>query len=122
MKSIRSEKNEAGSVRSIHSVKNGNTETGSVTSIRSKRASILDDSIFKTRDVEVEDDNVSVKTLTEEDTEEYIYRSKEDTESAMGDEEKDPETYYNNNGYHEDVGVGATKDDDNISIKSYNVD
>ena len=111
----------SGSVRSMKSVKSRSgsikSSRSSVRSVKGDRPTILEGSIFETRDVEVEDDNVSVKTLTEEDTDVgYEYIAKEDTESLMGDEEKDPDTYYKENGYGDGDGDG-----DNVSIISYDV-
>merc|ERR1719500_1770470 len=92
------------SVRSVQSVK--------------ERPSILEDSVFNRDEKEVEDDNISVKTLTEEDenkdVDSYSYQAREDTESLMGDDEKEPEVFYRENGY--DKGDG-----DNVSIISYDV-
>merc|ERR1719500_1690248 len=92
------------SVRSVQSVK--------------ERPSILEDSVFNRDEKEVEDDNISVKTLTEEDenkdSDSYSYRAREDTESLMGDDEKEPEVFYRENGY--DKGDG-----DNVSVISYDV-
>merc|ERR1719341_2581659 len=112
--SIKSLKSTTGSVRSVKSTRS------SVRSIQSvkERGSILEESIFRTQDVEVENDNVSVKTLTEEDenkdADSYSYRAREDTESLMGDNEKEPEVFYRENGY--DKGDG-----DNVSVISYDV-
>merc|ERR1719500_1247509 len=92
------------SVRSVQSVK--------------ERPSILEDSVFNRDEKEVEDDNISVKTLTEEDenkdVDSYSYKAREDTESLMGDDEKEPEVFYRENGY--DKGDG-----DNVSVISYDV-
>ena len=152
IKSIKSTKSTRSSVRSIQSVKerpsileesifktqdvevensNGSvSRTGSVRSVKSNRSSvrsvqsvkerpsILEDSVFNKEEAEVEDDNISVKTLTEEDenkeADSYSYKANEDTESLMGDDEKDPEVFYRENGY--DKGDG-----DNVSIISYDV-
>ena len=116
-----------GSVRSIKSVK---SRSGSVKSTRSTRSSvrsvqsvkerptILQDSVFKKKEEE-EDDNISVKTLTEEEEnkeeDSYSYKAREDTESIMGDDDKDPEVFYKENGY-DNKGDG-----DNVSIISYDV-
>merc|ERR1719239_973140 len=112
--SVRSVKSNTGSVRSVKS------NTSSVRSVQSvkERPSILEDSVFNREEKEVEDDNVSVKTLTEEDenkdADSYSYQAREDTESLMGDDEKEPEVFYRENGY--DKGDG-----DNVSVISYDV-
>merc|ERR1719239_2040208 len=112
--SVRSVKSNTGSVRSVKS------KTGSVRSVKSvkERPSILEDSVFNREEKEVEDDNISVKTLTEEDenkdVDSYSYKAREDTESLMGDDEKEPEVFYRENGY--DKGDG-----DNVSVISYDV-
>merc|ERR1719209_2701049 len=112
--SVRSVKSRTGSVRSVKS------NTGSVRSVQSvkERPSILEDSIFNREERDVEDDNISVKTLTEEDennnADSYSYQAREDTESLMGDDEKEPEVFYRENGY--DKGDG-----DNVSVISYDV-
>merc|ERR1719209_1096859 len=119
--SVRSVKSNTGSVRSVKS------KTGSVRSVKSNRSSvrsvkerpsILEDSVFNREEKEVEDDNISVKTLTEEDenkdVDSYSYKAREDTESLMGDDEKEPEVFYRENGY--DKGDG-----DNVSVISYDV-
>merc|ERR1711971_713314 len=150
--SVRSVKSITGSVRSVQSVKerqsileesifktqdveveNDNvsvkSHTGSVQSNRSsvrsvqsvkERPSILEDSVFNNREEkEVEDDNISVKTLTEEDenkdADSYSYKAQEDMESLMGDDDKEPEVFYRENGY--DKGG----DGDNVSVISYDV-
>merc|ERR1712172_267048 len=98
------------------------SNTGSVKSIQSvkERPSILEDSVFnREEEKEVEDDNISVKTLAEEDenkdADSYSYKAQEDTESLMGDDEKEPEVFYRENGY--DKGG----DGDNASVISYDV-
>merc|ERR1719341_350020 len=107
-------KSRTGSVRSVKS------NTSSVRSVQSvkERPSILEDSVFNRDEKEVEDDNISVKTLTEEDenkdVDSYSYKAREDTESLMGDDEKEPEVFYRENGY--DKGDG-----DNVSVISYDV-
>merc|ERR1719239_1730375 len=112
--SVRSVKSNTGSVRSVKS------NTSSVRSVQSvkERPSILEDSVFNRDEKEVEDDNISVKTLTEEDenkdVDSYSYKAREDTESLMGDDEKEPEVFYRENGY--DKGDG-----DNVSVISYDV-
>ena len=113
--SVRSVKSSTGSVRSV---KSNRSSVRSIQSVK-ERPSILEDSIFnKEEEAEVEDDNISVKTLTEEDenreADSYSYRAKEDTESLMGDDEKEPEEFYRENGY--DKGDG-----DNVSVISYDV-
>ena len=84
-----------------------------------ERPSILEDSVFNREEKEVEDDNISVKTLTEEDenkdADSYSYKAQEDTESLMGDDDKEPEVFYRENGY--DKGG----DGDNVSVISYDV-
>merc|ERR1719209_163557 len=112
--SIRSVKSNTGSVRSV---KSNRSSVRSVQSVK-ERPSILEDSVFNKEEAEVEDDNISVKTLTEEDenreADSYSYKAKEDTESLMGDDEKEPEVFYRENGY--DKGDG-----DNVSVISYDV-
>ena len=102
---------------SVRSVKSNRSSVRSVQSVK-ERQSILEDSIFNKEEAEVEDDNISVKTLTEEDenkdADSYSYRAREDTESLMGDDEKEPEVFYRENGY--DKGDG-----DNVSVISYDV-
>ena len=103
---------------SVRSVKSNRSSVRSVQSVK-ERPSILEDSVFNKEDAkDVEDDNISVKTLTEEDenkeADSYSYKANEDTESLMGDDEKDPEVFYRENGY--DKGDG-----DNVSIISYDV-
>ena len=102
---------------SVRSVKSNRSSVRSVKSVK-ERQSILEDSIFNKEEAEVEDDNISVKTLTEEDenkdADSYSYRAREDTESLMGDDEKEPEVFYRENGY--DKGDG-----DNVSVISYDV-
>ena len=103
---------------SVRSVKSNRSSVRSVQSVK-ERPSILEDSVFNKEDAkDVEDDNISVKTLTEEDenkeADSYSYKANEDTESLMGDDEKDPEVFYRENGY--DKGHG-----DNVSIISYDV-
>merc|ERR1719239_771367 len=104
-------KSRTGSVRSVKS------NTGSVQSVK-ERPSILEDSVFNREEREVEDDNISVKTPTEEeenkDADSYSYQAREDTESLMGDDEKEPDVFYRENGY--DKGDG-----DNVSVISYDV-
>ena len=122
--SVRSVKSNTGSVRSvksktgsIRSVKSNRSSVRSVQSVK-ERPSILEDSVFNREEKEVEDDNISVKTLTEEDenkdVDSYSYKAREDTESLMGDDEKEPEVFYRENGY--DKGDG-----DNVSVISYDV-
>merc|ERR1719239_1803100 len=124
MGSVRSVKSNTGSVRSVksntgsvRSVKSNTSSVGSVQSVK-ERPSILEDSVFNREEKEVEDDNISVKTLTEEDenkdVDSYSYKAREDTESLMGDDEKEPEVFYRENGY--DKGDG-----DNVSVISYDV-
>merc|ERR1719209_2745961 len=112
--SVRSVKSNTGSVRSV---KSNRSSVRSVQSVK-ERPSILEDSIFNRKEKEVEDDNISVKTLTEEDenkdVDSYSYKAREDTESLMGDDEKEPEVFYRENGY--DKGDG-----DNVSVISYDV-
>merc|ERR1719209_181923 len=102
---------------SVRSVKSNRSSVRSVQSVK-ERQSILEDSIFNKEEAEVEDDNISVKTLTEEDenkdADSYSYKAREDTESLMGDDEKEPEVFYRENGY--DKGDG-----DNVSVISYDV-
>merc|ERR1719209_2562150 len=102
---------------SVRSVKSNRSSVRSVQSVE-ERQSILEDSIFNKEEAEVEDDNISVKTLTEEDenkdADSYSYKAREDTESLMGDDEKEPEVFYRENGY--DKG-----DSDNVSVISYDV-
>ena len=103
---------------SVRSVKSNRSSVRSVQSVK-ERPSILEDSVFNKEDAkEVEDDNISVKTLTEEDenkeADSYSYKANEDTESLMGDDEKDPEVFYRENGYNKGDG-------DNVSIISYDV-
>merc|ERR1719239_1063609 len=65
--SVRSVKSRTGSNKSTTgSVRSGKSTRSSVRSIKSvkERPSILEESIFKTQDVEVENDNVSVKSRT----------------------------------------------------------
>merc|ERR1711971_1167624 len=124
--SVRSVKNNTGSVRSVksntgsvRSVKSNRSSVRSVQSVK-ERPSILEDSVFnREEEKEVEDDNISVKTLTEEDenkdADSYSYKAQEDTESLMGDDEKEPEVFYRENGY--DKG----DDGDNVSVISYDV-
>merc|ERR1719239_655328 len=119
--SVRSVKSNTGSVRSVKSntgsVKSNRSSVRSVQSVK-ERPSILEDSVFNREEREVEDDNISVKTLTEEDenkdADSYSYQAREDTESLMGDDEKEPEAFYRENGY--DKGDG-----DNVSVISYDV-
>ena len=112
--SVRSVKSNTGSVRSV---KSNRSSVRSVQSVK-ERPSILEDSVFNREEKEVEDDNISVKTLTEEDenkdADSYSYKAREDTESLMGDDEKEPEVFYRENGY--DKGDG-----DNVSVISYDV-
>merc|ERR1719209_1503778 len=112
--SVRSVKSNTGSVRSV---KSNRSSVRSVQSVK-ERPSILEDSVFNKEEAEVEDDNISVKTLTEEDenkdVDSYSYQAREDTESLMGDDEKEPEVFYRENGY--DKGDG-----DNVSVISYDV-
>merc|ERR1719239_139466 len=112
--SVRSVKSKTGSVRSV---KSNRSSIRSVQSVK-ERPSILEDSVFNREEKEVEDDNISVKTLTEEDennnADSYSYQAREDTESLMGDDEKEPEVFYRENGY--DKGDG-----DNVSVISYDV-
>merc|ERR1719239_1275128 len=112
--SVRSVKSNTGSVRSV---KSNRSSVRSVQSVK-ERPSILEDSVFNREEKEVEDDNVSVKTLTEEDennnADSYSYQAREDTESLMDDDEKEPEVFYRENGY--DKGDG-----DNVSVISYDV-
>merc|ERR1719239_1874758 len=61
--SVRSVKSKTGSVRSV---KSNMSSVRSVQSVK-ERPSILEDSVFNRDEKEVEDDNISVKTLTEED-------------------------------------------------------
>ena len=104
-----------GSIRSTRSIKSRAGSVKSIKSVRSDRVSILEGSIFKTRDVEVEDDNISVKTLTEEGQEEvYNDRASKDKESVMEDEEES-EVTYKSNGY-------GSNDGDNVSVLSFNVE
>jgi len=123
--SVRSVKSNTGSVRSVKSnsgsVRSVTSNRSSVRSVQSvkERPSILEDSVFNREEKEVEDDNISVKTLTEEDenkdaADSYSYKAQEDTESLMGDDEKEPEVFYRENGY--DKGDG-----DNVSVISYDV-
>merc|ERR1719239_10788 len=102
---------------SVRSVKSNRSSVRSVQSVK-ERPSILEDSVFNREEKEVEDDNISVKTLTEEDenkdADSYSYKAREDTESLMGDDEKEPEVFYRENGY--DKG-----DSDNVSVISYDV-
>merc|ERR1719209_2908806 len=59
--SVRSVKSNTGSVRSV---KSNRSSVRSVQSVK-ERPSILEDSVFNKEEAEVEDDNISVKTLTE---------------------------------------------------------
>merc|ERR1719167_1271949 len=104
---------------SVRSVKSNRSSVRSVQSVK-ERSTILQDSVFKKEEEEeVEDDNISVKTLTEEEEnkeeDSYSYKAREDTESIMGDDDKDPEVFYKENGY-DNKGDG-----DNVSIISYDV-
>ena len=104
---------------SVRSVKSNRSSVRSVQSVK-ERPTILQDSVFKKEEEEeVEDDNISVKTLTEEEEnkeeDSYSYKAREDTESIMGDDDKDPEVFYKENGY-DNKGDG-----DNVSIISYDV-
>merc|ERR1711971_991335 len=121
--SVRSVKSNTGSVRSVKSntgsVQSNRSSVRSVQSVK-ERPSILEDSVFNNREEkEVEDDNISVKTLTEEDenkdADSYSYKAQEDMESLMGDDDKEPEVFYRENGY--DKGG----DGDNVSVISYDV-
>merc|ERR1711962_888175 len=70
VQSVQSKKNETGSVKSIKSVHSKKSLNGSIKSVKSNnsgRPSILEESVFKTGNIENEGDNISVKTLTEED-------------------------------------------------------
>ena len=104
---------------SVRSVKSNRSSVRSVQSVK-ERPTILQDSVFKQEEEKVvEDDNISVKTLTEEEEnkeeDSYSYKAREDTESIMGDDDKDPEVFYKENGY-DNKGDG-----DNVSIISYDV-
>merc|ERR1711971_1357593 len=121
--SVRSVKSNTGSGRSVKSntgsVQSNRSSVRSVQSVK-ERPSILEDSVFNNREEkEVEDDNISVKTLTEEDenkdADSYSYKAQEDMESLMGDDDKEPEVFYRENGY--DKGG----DGDNVSVISYDV-
>merc|ERR1711962_1363161 len=65
--SVKGMNSRSGSVRSVQSVQSKKNATGSVKSVHSGRPSILEESVFKTGNIENEGDNISVKTLTEED-------------------------------------------------------
>merc|ERR1711971_1369052 len=67
IRSVKSVKSRSGSIKSTTgSVRSVKSITGSVRSVQSvkERQSILEESIFKTQDVEVENDNVSMKSRT----------------------------------------------------------
>merc|ERR1711971_1346530 len=67
VRSVKSVKSRTGSIKSTTgSVRSVKSITGSVRSVQSvkERQSILEESIFKTQDVEVENDNVSMKSRT----------------------------------------------------------
>ena len=90
--SIKSVKSRKGSIKSISgSIRSIKSAIGSITSIKSKkkdRVSIVEDSIFQTRDVEIEEDNISVNTLTEEnvdDVADQVARAAEEAGGATED-------------------------------------